>query len=70
MRVSGSRFVDASDNTIEVRGQGLVFDPSTKLVYVPGGREGRSKLLILKQVGPRTQAVAQEDQGASQVATR
>ena len=70
MRISGARFVDASDNTIEVRGQGLVFDPSTKLVYVPGGREGRSKLLILKQVGPRTQAVAQQDQGASQVATR
>jgi DNA-binding beta-propeller fold protein YncE len=70
MRISGARFVDASDNAIEVRGQGLVFDPSTKLVYVPGGREGRSKLLILKQVGPRTQAVAQEDQGASQVATR
>ena len=30
----------------------LVFDPRAKLVYVPGGREGRSKLLILKQVGP------------------
>lgn len=70
MRISGSRFVDASENAIEVRGEGLVFDPSTKLVYVPGGREGRSKLLILKQVGPRTQAVAQEEQGASQVATR
>ena len=70
MRVSGSRFVDANDNAIEVRAQGLAFDPSTKLVYVPGGREGRSKLLILKQVGPKTQAVAQGEQGESQVATR
>jgi DNA-binding beta-propeller fold protein YncE len=70
MRVSGARFVDTSDNTIELRGQGLVFDPSTNLVYVPGGREGKSKLLILKQVGPRTQAVAEENRGASQVAAR
>jgi DNA-binding beta-propeller fold protein YncE len=70
MRVDGKRFVDASDNAIEVRGEGLAFDPTTKLVYVPGGREGRSKLLILKQVGPRNQAVAQENPVASQVATR
>lgn len=70
MRVDGARFLDTSDNTIEVRGEGLAFDPSTKLVYVPGGREGRSKLLILKQVGPRAQAVAQHEQGTSQVATR
>ena len=70
MRVAGKRFVDTSDNTIELRGQGLVFDPSTNLVYVPGGREGKSKLLILKQVSPRTQAVAEENRGASQVAAR
>jgi hypothetical protein len=33
---------------IDVKGQNLAFDPQSKLIFVPGGREGRSKLLILK----------------------
>lgn len=33
---------------IDVRGHSLAYDPETKLIYVPGGRDGRSKLLILK----------------------
>lgn len=33
---------------VEVRGHSLAYDPNTKLIYIPGGREGRSKLLILK----------------------
>lgn len=33
-----------------VRGQTVAFDPSRKLIYIPGGREGRSKLLILQQL--------------------
>ncbi len=38
---------------VDVRGHSLAYDPNSKLIYVPGGREGRSKLLILKQVdGP------------------
>lgn len=70
MRVAGGRFVDTSANLIELRGQGLAFDSSTGLVYVPGGREGRSKLLILKQAGPKTQAVAQDQHNSSQVAAK
>jgi hypothetical protein len=46
----------------EVRGHSIAYDPARKLVFVPGGREGRSKLLILKQIpiqGPeRTEQVA------------
>ena len=34
---------------VDVRGHSLAYDPNSKLIYVPGGREGRSKLLILKQ---------------------
>jgi outer membrane protein assembly factor BamB len=34
----------------EVRGHTVAFDPSRSVVYVPGGREGRSKLLILRQL--------------------
>lgn len=35
---------------VDVRGSSLAYDPNTKLIYLPGGREGRSKLLIMKQV--------------------
>lgn len=36
----------------EVRGHTLAFDPERQLVFMPGGREGKSKLLILKRVVP------------------
>jgi DNA-binding beta-propeller fold protein YncE len=35
---------------VDVRGHSLAYDPATKLIYYPGGREGRSKLLILRAV--------------------
>jgi len=42
----------------------LAYDPARNFVYVPGGREGRSKLVILRRVeNPNTTAV-QEAQGA------
>ncbi len=47
----------------EVRGHVLAFDPATSLIYMPGGREGRSKLLILKRIpgaNPQAQQVAQD----------
>ncbi len=43
--------------SVDVRGSSLAFDPQTKLIYVPGGREGHSKLLILKQVEGEAVAV-------------
>lgn len=59
--LDGNRYVATQELTTEVRGHTLAFDPEHKLVYVPGGREGRSKLVILKQVGatqPRTESAA------------
>lgn len=52
----------------EIRGSSLAYDPASRLIYLPGGREGRSKLLIFKQFDapPANQAVAT----AGQVATR
>ncbi len=70
IRVAGGRLADATESSIDVRGEGLAFDPSTNLVYVPGGREGKSKLLILKQLGTRNQSLAQENESGPQVATR
>jgi DNA-binding beta-propeller fold protein YncE len=50
MRTSGKLVADYEVAT-EVRGHTLAFDPQKKMVYMPGGREGRSKLLIMRQIG-------------------
>jgi DNA-binding beta-propeller fold protein YncE len=59
---SAGGFVDVfrTDSTLtpveeirtEVNGHTLAFDPARRYIYLPGGREGRSKLLILKQISP------------------
>ena len=36
---------------LDVKGSTLAFDPNKNFIYVPGGREGRAKLLILKSLG-------------------
>ena len=38
--------------TTDVRGHTLAFDPAKKMIYLAGGRDGRSKLLILRRVAP------------------
>jgi DNA-binding beta-propeller fold protein YncE len=48
------RFASQQEFRTEVRGYALAFDPERRLVYVPGGREGRAKLLILKHAPLRT----------------
>ena len=45
---------------IDVRGHSLAYDPETKLIYLPGGREGRSKLLILKPMSGEAPAFAEK----------
>src|SRR5258706_2310993 len=49
--VSSGRMTAPTEYRAEVRGQALAYDPENKLLFLPGGREGRSKLVILKQVG-------------------
>ncbi len=41
---------------VDVKGHILAFDPDTSLIYIPGGEESRSKLLILKQLPPGSDA--------------
>ena len=36
----------------DVKGHTIVFDASRKLIFMPGGREGRSKVLIVRDVTP------------------
>ena len=59
--LDGNRYVSAQELTTEVRGHALAVDAAHGLVYVPGGREGRSKLVILKRASanqPRTESAA------------
>jgi DNA-binding beta-propeller fold protein YncE len=48
---AGSRLGSPRELSLDVKGHTLAFDPQRKLIYVPGGREGRSKLLILHRIG-------------------
>jgi YVTN family beta-propeller protein len=43
-------FTSEHELKTDVRGHTLAFDSARKMVYMPGGREGRSKLVILKRV--------------------
>lgn len=52
------RFISEHELKTEVRGHTLAFDPQKKMVYMPGGREGRSKLVILKRVENNASAPA------------
>ena len=47
-----------------IRGHTLAFDPVKKFVYMPGGREGRAKLVILKPM----ESSASNDPRATQMA--
>lgn len=46
----------------DVKGHTLVYDPSRQLLFLPGGREGGSKMLIVKDIVPG----AAQEPGASE----
>ena len=50
IRAQGSRYVAEQELNTAVRGHSVAFDPARGLAYVPGGFEGRSKLVILKRI--------------------
>jgi DNA-binding beta-propeller fold protein YncE len=45
---AGLRLGNPEEVAVDVKGHTLAFDESKNFIYVPGGREGRAKLLILK----------------------
>ena len=61
---AGARLSAAEEIPTQVKGYAVAFDPQRKLVYLPGGREGRSKLLILKQTGAATPQSSQNAEAA------
>jgi len=50
MSASGT-LVGENEYRSEVRGYAMAYDPQSKTMFLSGGREGRSKLVILKQFG-------------------
>ena len=50
IHTSDENYFSEHELRTEVRGHTLAFDPARNFVYIPGGREGRSKLVILRRV--------------------
>ena len=51
IKINGRRLVYDSELKTDVKGHSLAYDPDRRVIYVPGGREGRSKMVILKEFG-------------------
>jgi DNA-binding beta-propeller fold protein YncE len=52
IKAGQGQFSTAKEYETEVRGHSLAFDPAKQMLYLPGGRDGRSKLLILRHLTP------------------
>jgi DNA-binding beta-propeller fold protein YncE len=50
MKTRDGGLTPESELNVDVKGRSLAYDSNTKLIYFPGGREGRSKLLIMREV--------------------
>jgi YVTN family beta-propeller protein len=60
MKIGSGVFEAQREYSTEVHGHTLAFDPAKKMIYLPGGRDGRSKLLILRRVEPNEPALNPE----------
>jgi DNA-binding beta-propeller fold protein YncE len=73
IHTDGGKYFSEDELRTDVRGSTLAYDPARNFVYVPGGREGRSKLVILRRVESPNAAVQQahrQTEGQSQLADR
>jgi DNA-binding beta-propeller fold protein YncE len=50
IKQQSGKYYSEQEFSTSVRGHSVAFDPARNLVYLPGGFEGRSKLVILKRV--------------------
>ena len=50
IHLQNNRYQSEHELQTSIRGHTLAFDPVKKMVYMPGGHEGRAKLVILKRV--------------------
>jgi Lactonase, 7-bladed beta-propeller len=62
IHTDGGKYFSEDELRTDVRGSTLAYDPARNFVYVPGGREGRSKLVILRRVeNPNVTAIRQAE---------
>lgn len=64
IQVEGGSYQSGRELRTQIRAHTLAYDAARQYVYLPGGREGRSKLVILKRVEAQPTAEA-ADQSAS-----
>jgi hypothetical protein len=50
MNVGGKRLGVRGEFKGDVRGHALAYDPANHLVFLTGGREGKSKMLVLRNI--------------------
>jgi YVTN family beta-propeller protein len=60
---TGTRLGTPTEVAVDVKGHTVAYDPVKNFIYIPGGREGRAKLLILKPLA--TTGADQQQQNAS-----
>lgn len=76
IKTENGHYLNEGEFRTEVRGHALAFDPARNFVYLPGGREGHSKVAILQRTEnpnrPATQEASRPSDrpAASQVAQR
>lgn len=52
VKVAGNQFATIQEMRTNVKGRAIAFDPEKKLMYLPGGLEGRAKLAIFRRIDP------------------
>lgn len=55
IKAAGGRLTNDYEMNTGIKGHALAYDTEKKQIYLPGGREGKSKLVILKQFGVQPQ---------------
>jgi len=62
INTQGGKYASEDEFRSEVRGHALAFDSARNFIYLPGGREGHSKLVILRRFeNPNHSAILEAD---------
>jgi len=70
IQAEGGSYQSGRELRTQIRAHTLAYDPVRQYVYLPGGREGRSKLVILKRVEVQPTAEAAQSAPHQQVAEK
>jgi YVTN family beta-propeller protein len=64
MRAERAHLTAVDEISTDVKGHTVAYDPESKMVFLPGGREGRSAMLLLKPIQSEQEAADQRDVAA------